>query len=302
VTTIGEGAFKGCTGLTSINIPNSMTSIGNSAFYECTSLKNIDIPDSVTIIDNFAFCGSGLEKVTIPSCLNIIGKHAFCNTLINEFVVKEDNKTYFATDGVLFERSIVSRLQNSILHAIKYFQGTNNDKSFHDSIDDDSKSSILLKYPPEKIQAKYVVNDDTTSLGCCAFKGAQYLEKIIMHNKLCSFGDEQTFALCISLKEIHIPPQVECIPSACFSGCKALESVYVCDRERLQIEKKAFERCISIKGLYFQINKPENITVAADAFDEETYNNCVLYIPSGTRWAYRHHPILGKFSNIEIEK
>lgn len=231
----------------------------------------------MTRIDFFAFWGSGLEEMIIPSCVNIIGKQAFCNTPISEFVVKEDNKIYFATDGVLFER----RLKESIQHA--------------------NELSTLLKYPPKKKQAKYVVNDDTTSLGCCAFKGAQYLEEIILHDKLCSFGEEQTFALCVSLKEIHIPPKIECIPSACFWGCKALESVYVCDRERLQIEKEAFERCISIKGLHFRINKPENITVAADAFDENTYNNCVLFIPSGTRWAYRHHPILGKFKNIEIE-
>lgn len=238
----------------------------------------------------------------IPSCVNIIGNHAFCNTPISEFVVNEDNNIYFATDGVLFERSIFCQVKKSIQHAIKSLQGTNNDKNLHDSIDDDTKSSILLKYPQEKKQAKYVVNDDTTSLGCCAFKGAHYLEEIVLHDKLCCFGDEQTFALCVSLKEIHIPPKIECITSACFFGCKALESVYVCDRERLQIEKEAFERCISIKGLHFRIKKPENITVAADAFDEDTYNNCELFIPSGTRWAYRHHPVFGKFKNIEIEK
>ena len=283
VTSIGWGAFYGCIGLTSIDIPNNVTSIGRSAFEGCTGLTSINISNSVTNIEAYAFYGcTGLTSIDIPNSVTTIGISAFRGcTSLNKFFVKEDNKFYFATDGVLFQRSVVCRPKGSIQHA--------------------NELSTLLKYPPKKELTKYVVNDDTTSLGCCAFEGAQYLEEIILHDKLCSFGDEQTFASCVSLKEIHIPPKIECITSACFSGCKALEKVYVCDRERLQIEKKAFERCISIKGLHFRISKPENITVATDAFDENTYNNCVLFIPSGTRWAYRHHPILGKIKNIEIE-
>ena len=54
LTTIGGGAFRNCTLLTSAHLPNSVTSIGNNAFYDCSSLTSIIIPDSVTSI------GSGL--------------------------------------------------------------------------------------------------------------------------------------------------------------------------------------------------------------------------------------------------
>ena len=50
VTSIGQSAFGGCTGLTSIEIPNSVTSIGESAFHGCTGLTSIEIPNSVTSI------------------------------------------------------------------------------------------------------------------------------------------------------------------------------------------------------------------------------------------------------------
>ncbi|MDO4738964.1 MAG: leucine-rich repeat domain-containing protein, partial [Bacteroidales bacterium] len=70
--TIGEFAFKGCTGLTSITIPNSVTSIGYSAFEGCKGLTSITIPNSVTSIGTCAFYGcEGLKTVINCSSLDI---------------------------------------------------------------------------------------------------------------------------------------------------------------------------------------------------------------------------------------
>ena len=65
VTSIGELAFVGCSGLTSVTIGNSVTSIGVCAFVECTGLTSVTIPNSVTSIgiDAFSYC-SGLTSVT----------------------------------------------------------------------------------------------------------------------------------------------------------------------------------------------------------------------------------------------
>ena len=77
VTSIGNDAFYGCTGLTSITIGNSVTSIGDYAFSDCTGLKSVTIPNSVTSIGGsaFSYC-YGLTSIEIPNSVTSIGDYA----------------------------------------------------------------------------------------------------------------------------------------------------------------------------------------------------------------------------------
>lgn len=78
VTSIGNHAFSGCTGLTSINIPNNITNIGSRAFSNCSDLTIAVIGNSVTSIEEWTFYGcTDLKEITIPENVTNIGNKAF---------------------------------------------------------------------------------------------------------------------------------------------------------------------------------------------------------------------------------
>ena len=84
VTSIGEGAFSGCSSLTSVTIGNSVTSIGNRAFEYCSNLTSVTFGNSVTSIGGGAFYGcSALTSVTIGNNVTSIGYNDFggCSSL-----------------------------------------------------------------------------------------------------------------------------------------------------------------------------------------------------------------------------
>ena len=78
VTSIENEAFSGCFGLTSVTIGSGVTSIGDNAFDGCYGLTSITIPNSVTTIGNYVFyCCFGLTSITIPNSVTSIGNDAF---------------------------------------------------------------------------------------------------------------------------------------------------------------------------------------------------------------------------------
>ena len=84
VRSIGKYAFVACRSLTSITIPNRVSTIGEYAFSECSSLQSITIPDGVALIGEgaFRYCSS-LQSITIPDSVTTIGKRTFeyCSSL-----------------------------------------------------------------------------------------------------------------------------------------------------------------------------------------------------------------------------
>lgn len=102
--TINGSAFDGCTALTSVTFPNTMTSmavytlrgctsltdivlssklvsIASRCFYGCTALKRITLPESLESVDADAFSNSGIEKLVFPASSKVIRKCSDCPNL-----------------------------------------------------------------------------------------------------------------------------------------------------------------------------------------------------------------------------
>lgn len=77
-TSVGDYAFNGCTGLTSVVIPSGVTSIGEGAFRNCSGLTTVVIPSGITSIGSEAFrkCRS-LTSCTVQNSVTSIGDYAF---------------------------------------------------------------------------------------------------------------------------------------------------------------------------------------------------------------------------------
>lgn len=101
VTTIGELTFRDCSGLTSISLPTSLNSIGTYAFQNCSSLTSINIPEGVTSIGEWTFADcSSLTSITIPASVKSIDHGAFRGCWGLESVISWIEEPFVILDDV----------------------------------------------------------------------------------------------------------------------------------------------------------------------------------------------------------
>lgn len=186
VTSIGELAFQQCSGITSINIPNSVTSIQQGAFSNCSGLSSITIPSSVTSIENTAFWNcTGLTSITIPSSVTSIGVNVFYNcTGLTDITVDSNNSSFCSESGVLF----------------------NKDKT------------TLIYYPLGKNDSSYTIPDGVTVIEQYAFYCNSKLTSVTIPSGVTSIG-EMAFRECSGLTSVIVPSSVTSIEYNAFWCC-----------------------------------------------------------------------------------
>ena len=197
VTSIGYRAFKGCSGLTSMIIPSGVTSIGDEAFYGCSGLTSLTIPSSVTSIGELAFEGCrGLTSMTIPSSVTSIGWGAF------------------AECSGLTSLTIPSSVTSIDRYAFAGCSGL----------------------------TSLTIPSGVTSIGNYAFADCSGLTSLTLPSSVTSIG-EYAFENCSGLTSLTIPSSVTSIGNSAFRGCSGLTSIYVYPEKLPELGTYIFSGC-----------------------------------------------------------
>ena len=254
VTCIGDGAFDGCSSLTSISIPSSVTSIGIDAFRNCYDLKKVIVSDiaawcsirfgdnplsyanhlyidenteimdlivpySVTSIGDNTFSGcSGLTSVTIPNSVTSIGSGAFysCRGLNS---VTIGNSVTSIGEGAFYGCSGLTSITipNSVTSI-----GNN---AFYDCYD-------LKKVIVSDIAAWCSIEFGLNAANPLFFAMHLYsdenmeIKDLVIPNSVTSIGSS-AFYCCVGLTSVSIPNSVTSIGEKAFYDCSGLTSVTI---------------------------------------------------------------------------
>lgn len=125
VTAIGFNAFSNCSGVTSVNIPDSVVAIEPWAFSKCTSLASLTLPEDVEYIGDKAFSHcSSLSTLSIPSKVTEIGMGAFEQSGLTELTIPDAvtsiREETISNCGSLEELTIGSGVENIASYAIHH--------------------------------------------------------------------------------------------------------------------------------------------------------------------------------------
>ena len=271
VTSIGLSAFNGCSGLTSVSIPNSVTSIGDYAFSDCDGLTSVTIPNSVTSIgDNaFYFC-SGLTSVTIGNSVTSIGDNAF-NLCYGMTSVTIPNSVKSIGDGAFQICSVLTSV--TIPNSVKSigrapFSGCS------------GLTSIVVEEGnpvyDSRNNSNAIVETASNSLICGC-------NTSIIPNSVTSIGD-YAFLSCSGLTSVTIPNSVTSIGVNAFSGCSGLTSVTI-PNSVTSIGENAFGSCSELLDVYcYAENVP---STESNAFYYSPIVNATLHVPAVSIDSYK---------------
>ncbi len=275
VKVIGAETFAHTSyGITSITIPVSVDSIGEHAFSGC-QIKSFEIPTSVKNIGTGAFSMVTLEKITLPNSITEIEEDVFSMCMMLKEVILPASVTKIGT------------MAFGQCNELKKINLTDNITE----IGDMAFSGCGF----ESITIPTSVKEISNSL----FEYCSNLTTVNLHNEIDSIGDRAFNNT--QLKVFSIPSSVKAVGMYAFESCEALQSIDIPNSVD-KIGDGAFSGCNALTKVNSRIKDVTKVTLGSNVFDGVLYDKCTLFIPDGTKAAYKAHAQWGLFTKVEAKE
>ena len=274
VTAVSMGAFRGCSGLTSVTIPSSVITIAGGfdfggyflggAFEDC-GLTTLTIPSSVTSIGGGAFAGCGsLVSIVVEEGNTVYDSRGNCNAIINT----ETNRLLRGCDNTIIPDGVTGI-------DISAFSGC--------------KGLTSLDIPQSVTYMSYYV-----------FQGCTGLTSQVIPNGVTSIGTGM-FAGCSSLNSVLIPEGVKRIWRNAFYGCSSLTSITIPSSVTSIGEHEWSGQYVGIFGgcenlTTVIVGASEPFALGGKVLDNSA--NATLYVPKGSKEAYAAADYWKEFKEI----
>ena len=330
LTSIASQAFNGCTGLTSITIPENITSIGMGAFKDCTGLTKAEfasiedlcsmvfedyganplvnahhlyingeeitelvIPNSVTTIGTFAFRGcSSLTSATIPNNVTEIGDGIFSDCTALASVSLPENLTKISVGMFYGCKNLASIIipEGVISIGRNAFYGCSSLTSL--TIPEGVTSIEDLTFFGCSSLTSLTIPEGVTSIGSSAFRDCSSLTFLTIPEGVTIISGA-AFKGCSSLTSLTIPEGVTSIGLEAFNGCSSLTSLTIPEGVT-SIGSSAFNGCSSLTSVYVKMETPP--AIKSTVFSNRA--NATLYVPYGCSEAYEATAYWNEFKKI----
>ena len=258
MTSIGDYAFRNCSGLTSVTIPNSVTSIGRSAFASCSMLESVNTrwtcEDEIPSISSDCFPFSTCDLYVPVKTFEIY-----------------NNKDYW--------KNFRNIIPNIFLNNVIWYEASEKLKSVTSSVENglhtNAFNAKVKSHTFSNGQGCITFDADLTEIGDYAFYGSSNLTGIELPSSVESIG-YSAFENCKGLEYMIIPYSITSIDEDAFRNCSSMTYLEIGSSVRY-IDKTAFSFCSSLT----------NVSVAYGNTVYDSRDNCNAIIKTSSNTLIR---------------